>query len=235
MTADAWTRRYRFHLESVPELIAIARSRVMPLAAARYDGEKVSGGGKDGHVPFAVDAMDDADLLWSLLLIYAREVAYLIGGSAPGVVRDTAWETAGDVAGIRARRTATIAAAEARLITNWLVHRSAEVAVHAQLTDSEEHLFTLVRSLRLRYGVEERPKSNARRCATCGARKVVVVYATVAGMEAELIQCTDCGASGKEAVDGPTEDADLLASSETGEALDADDPTLETLRDADLV
>lgn len=235
MIADAWTRRYRFHLDSVPELIAIARARLVPLAATRYDGEKVSGGGKDGHVPFAVDAMDDADLLWSLLLIYAREVAYLIGGSAPGVVRDTAWETAGDVAGIRARRTASIAAAEARIITNWLVYRSDEVARHAQLADSEEQLFTLVRSLRLRYGVEERPRSNARRCATCGARKVVAVYATVAGMEAELVQCTECGASGKEAVDAGTEDADLLASGETGEALDAHDPTLEAQRDADFV
>ena len=235
MMSDAWTRRYRFHLESIPELIAVARSRVVPLAAARYDSEKVSGGGKDGHVPFAVDAMDDADLLWSLLIIYAREVAYLIGGKAPGVLTDTAWETAGDVAGIRARRTATIAAAEARLITNWLVHRSAEIAVHAQLADSEDHLFTIVRSLRLHYGIEERPRSNARRCATCGARKVVVVYATVAGMEAHLVQCTDCGASGKEAVDGPTEDADLLASSETRETVPTNDRTMETPRHADLV
>lgn len=235
MIADAWTRRYRFHLESVPELIAVARSRLVPLAAARYDGEKVDGGGKEGHVPFAVDAMDDADLLWSLLLIYAREVAYLIGGKAPGVVTDTAWETAGDVAGIRARRTATIAAAEARIITNWLVYRSDEVAQHGHLGDTEEQLFTLVRSLRLRYGIEERPKSNARRCATCGARKVVAVYATVAGMEAELVQCAECGATGKEAVDGPTEDADLLAGGETGETVPANDRAVEAPRDADLV
>lgn len=235
MTADAWTRRYRFHLDSIPELIAVARERLVPLAAARYDGEKVSGGGRDGHVPFQVDAMDDADLLWSLLIIYAREVAYLIGGKAPGVITDTAWETAGDVAGIRARRTAAIAAAEARIITNWLVYRAGEVAQHGHLGDTEEQLFTLVRSLRLRYGIEERPRSNARRCATCGARKVVAVYATVAGMEAELVQCTGCGASGKVAVDGGTEDADLLAGGETGEALDAHDPPMETLRDADLV
>lgn len=235
MSSDAWSRRYRFHLDAIPELIVTARARLVPLAAARYDGDKVDGGGKEGHVPFAVDAMDDADLLWSLLLIYAREVADLIGASSPGVVRDTAWETAGEVAGIRAYHTPAIAASEARIITNWLVYRSDEIATHTALTDSEEQLFTLVRSLRLRYGIEERPKSNARRCATCGERKVVAVYATVAGMEAHLIQCTACGASGKEAVDGGTEDADLLAGSETGEAVPENDRTVEAPRDDHLV
>lgn len=220
---DGWTRRYAFHLLSIPELIAVTRSQVAPLKAARYDGEKVDGGGAEGHVPFRVEVVDDADLLWALLIIYAREVAYLIGGAAPAAVKEASWETAGDVAGIRAQRTTGIASAQARQVVQWLISRSAEVARHADLADSEDHLFTLVRKLRLRYGIEERAGSNARRCATCGERKVVAVYATVAGMEAQLVQCTACGASGEEAVYGDAQDADVLAGGQEGEASPRDD------------
>ena len=59
-----WRERFEQHLDQIPQLLEIMREQRVPLAAARSDSERVSGGGGSNPLPFRADPVDDCDDLW---------------------------------------------------------------------------------------------------------------------------------------------------------------------------
>lgn len=220
--ADKWTRRYASHLERIPELLMLCRSAAVALKSQQFDRVLVDES-REAPLPFRVDAVDDADLLWALLVLYGREVAELLGGSSPAVLRSQSWSTT-DVQGVRSAASAEATFGHASEVVRWLVQRAESIGPLTELEDSEEHLFAFVRVLSRQYRLEERPdRSGLRRCPICGERAVAVTFAQVAGREASLVRCTVCGNDRFEEV---AHGADVLASRAEGAALGRDDQTV---------
>jgi hypothetical protein len=215
---SSWISRYQWHLEQVPELLRVAReTAVNPLRARRFDKDRVDGGGDDEiRLPFEVESADDADLLWAMLVLYGREVAELLGGSSPQVLRTAVWiaqEAQGLHAGISSRQAAALAADVCR----WLVDRAEAIGAIAELGDAEEELFELIRRMRRRYGLVDRPAADRKRpCPRCRERGVVATWETVAGVEICRVFCLICRTTFEE--EG-NHDADLLAGSSASPAL----------------
>lgn len=208
---ERWQQRYRWHLESVPQIMLLARSIAeSPLQAQRFDRDRVDGGGEIGaQLPFTISGTDDADLLWALLVLYARDVAEQIGGSSPSVIRTAVWTTQ-EAQGLRAGISARDAAAQAADVVRWLVERVETIGAIAELDDAEEVLFWRIRLMRREYGLEDRPGPDRKRpCPHCGERAVIATWADVAGVEISRVFCLVCRATFEE---GAADDAHLLAS-----------------------
>lgn len=191
LVEDKWVRRYRWHMEAIPELLQLARGGVVPLRAVQY-GERVSGGSDVRRLPFSADAVDDADNLWALLVLYAREVSELLGGSSPFVIRSRVWSTR-EAQGLPPNLSPAGAWALGDEVARWLADRALSIAEYAQLADSEEHLFAAVRALRSRYGLDDRVRTRRRLCTVCGAHGVVASYSDVGGVEYSRVWCVACG------------------------------------------
>jgi hypothetical protein len=190
VTEDRWTKRYRWHMESIPELLRLTRGDVAGIRATRYDGDRVTGGGDPRKLPFAVDAVDAGDELWSLLVIYALEVVDLVGGWAPPVLRSGVWNTR-EAQGLPPGVSGDAAYTMAAEVTDWLVGRSFTVSCFEQLAETEDHLFRRVRDMRARYGLDDRAR--CRLCDVCGERGVTAMYSDVAGVEHSKVWCLVCG------------------------------------------
>jgi hypothetical protein len=203
-----WEERFVWHVSAIPELMLLARSAaVNPLRARRLDRDRVQSSADEAPLPFQVEGADDADLLWALLALYAAEVAERIGGSSPRVLRTDVWSTQ-EPQGLRSGVGALRAAEIASEVTQWLVERVSVIGALPELDDAEEVLFSTVRAMRLRYGVEDRPEPSRKRvCRICGVRSVVATWADVGGREIVRVICLTCGGS-------EDADADLLASGE---------------------
>jgi ribosomal protein S27AE len=224
---DSWTRRYQWHLDAVPGLLLQVRASVVPFSAAPQGG-RVSGS-RGIPLPFRVGPMDDADLLWSLLVLYATEVVELVGGSSPAVLRSSvATWTVGEAQGLRARMGSVAAAHAAGDIVGWLIGRSWLIAGFEVLQESEDQLFGFVRRLRQQYGLDAlTPRAGrARLCTTCGERSVVVHHATSPAGEVFRVSCLRCGLVYEEGV-WRGADADVSAGGVAGAALRADDQAVE--------
>ncbi len=225
--AGTWHRRYEWHLESIPELLSLSLAGVVPFAATRY-GERVDSNGDPRRLPFNAAAMDDADLLWAMLVLYADDVVYRVGGTGPSQLRESAWKVRDEAQGLRAGKAPENAAQDAAEIVAWLVRHCEIIGQTEDLHDAEEPLFDLIRTLRHRYDVAETIKtSRARVCAVCNTRAVVAAYANVAGKESSLVRCANCHAEGKEAIGDEDEDAHLLASGEASSEAPRDDQAVE--------
>jgi hypothetical protein len=190
---DRWSQRYVWHLDQIPALLAAMRGAVVPLKSSRYDSDRVSGGGDSARLPFRVDAMDDADELWALLVLYAGEVVSLIGGSSPAVLRGWSWSTC-EVAGVPAGVGAVDLLGASSEVVRWLCDRVEAIAALSGLEDSEDQLFGRVRSLRQAYRLASHtPRARRRRCLRCGSAGVVGAWETVAGREVGRLWCVVCG------------------------------------------
>lgn len=188
-----WAQRYVWHLDQIPALLAAIRGSVIPLKAARYDSDRVSGGGDAARLPFKVEAMDDADELWALLVLYAGEVVSLIGGSSPSVLRGWSWSTR-EVAGVPAGVGAVDILSASAEVVRWLCDRVETIAGLSGLEDSEDQLFARVRGLRQAYRLAVHPaRSRRRRCLHCGEAGVVGSWETVGGREVGRLWCVVCG------------------------------------------
>lgn len=190
-TDERWVKRYRWHVESIPELLLLTRQAVVPLKATAY-GERVQGGGDVRRLPMNGSAVDEADLLWALLVLYAREVAYRLGGSSPAVIRSAVWSTS-EPQGLPAGTTPTGAHGLGLIVSDWLAPRALAVAEFAELQDTEDHLFAYVRALRSRYGMQSTDVERRRFCGVCGRRGVVAAFEDVGGAEFSRVWCVLCG------------------------------------------
>lgn len=227
---DRWVRRYRWHIGAIPELMLLTRQALVPLKAQALS-ERVQGGGDVRRLPMNGDAVDEADLLWALLVLYAREVAYKLGGSSPEVIRNAVWSSDAEPQGLPPGLTGSAAYALAEMVTSWLIPRALSIAEFAELADTEDHLFGYVRSLRSRYGVHTAEGERRRFCDVCGRHGVVAGFTEKAGIEFSRVWCTHCGHE----VEGVTRvgDAHIPASRRTGRTISEDDQTLEEARPPD--
>lgn len=189
---DRWEKRYRWHIGSIPELMMLTRQALVPLKATAY-GERVQGGGDVRRLPLNGDAVDEADLLWALLVIYAREVAYNIGGSSPSCIRDQVWSNNSEPQGLPGGVTSSGAFVLGRIVSNWLQERCLTIAEFDGLQESEDQLFAYVRSLRSRYGVQDTTDRKNRFCGVCLSYSVTTQFEDVGGVEFTRTWCTHCG------------------------------------------
>lgn len=231
---ERWVRRYRWHVGAIPELLMLGRQSVVPLRAVSY-GERVQGGGDVRRLPLNGDAVDEADLLWALLVIYAREVAYKIGGSSPSVIRGSVWST-DEPQGLPPGLSGSGAYALGEIVTSWLIPRALTIAQYAELQDTEEHLFGHVRSLRTRHGLHTAQGERRRFCDVCARHTVVAAFQDVKLGEDEWIEfsrvwCVHCGheVEGVRRVD----DAHVPAGRATRRQVGEDDQAVEETRPPD--
>ena len=184
-----WRERFEQHLDQIPQLLEIMREQRVPLAAARSDSERVSGGGGSNPLPFRADPVDDCDDLWGALVEYLGEVSERLQDPAPAAVGAT-WAIDGAARGMPSWIDGDIAYRAGYVLIAWLVDRAIEVR-DLRMKDSEDHLFGLVRKLALRYTVIpiERP-AGRRWCAVCGEKAVAVSWVTDDSGEAV---CSVCG------------------------------------------
>lgn len=184
-----WRDRFEQHLDQIPQLLEVMREARVPIAAARTDNERVSGGGGSAPLPFRDDPVDDCDDLWSALVEYLGEVAERLQDPAPAAVGAT-WAIDGAARGVPSWMNGDLAYKAGYALIAWLVDRGLEVR-DLHMKDSEDHLFGLVRKLALRYTVTpiERPASR-RWCSVCGEKAVAVAWVTSDSGEAV---CRVCG------------------------------------------
>ncbi|PRB01778.1 hypothetical protein [Microbacterium sp. MYb64] len=185
-----WVHRYEAHLDQVPPLVEFLRGHRVPLKAAAMS-ERVTGGGGEAPVPFRLDPVDDADDLWCALVEYAGEVAERLEHALP-VTGSDIWATFRGIQGIPAHLGSTGARNASFTIITWLIDRAPRI-LPLELTDSEDHLFALIRKLSARYLVPPIDRPARRRvCTVCGEQTVVVAWLLGGTGEAE---CTTCGAT----------------------------------------
>lgn len=186
-----WTQRYEQHLDQMPQLLEVMRDGMNPLKAARLDTERVSGGGGEAPLPFREAQADDCDDLWAALVEYIGEVAERLQDAAPGAT-GASWAVSGSIRGISGGVSADEAYKAGFVLIAWLIDRAPKIHELA-LTDSEDHLFSLIRKLTKRYVDAppiERP-AHRRTCTICGERAVVVDW--ILGDAGEAC-CRICGA-----------------------------------------
>lgn len=184
-----WRDRFEQHLDQIPQLLEVMREQRVPLAAARSDSERVSGGGGSTPLPFRADPVDDCDDLWGALVEYLGEVSERLQDPAPAAIGAT-WAIDGAVRGMPSWIDGDIAYRAGYVLIAWLVDRALEVR-DLHMEDSEDHLFGLVRKFGLRYTVTpiERP-ARRRWCAVCGEMAVAISWVTDDSGEAA---CRVCG------------------------------------------
>lgn len=186
-----WRERFEQHLDQVPVILETLRDQAHPLKAARL-AEKVSGGGGEAPLPFRADPVDDCDDLWAALVEYIGEVAERLQETAPGAA-GASWATLHGVRGIGAGVTGDDAYKAGYALIAWLIDRAPRIHDLA-LTDTEQHLFGLIRKLATRYVDAppiERPAHN-RHCGVCGERAVRVDW--LFGDRGSAV-CAVCGAT----------------------------------------
>lgn len=189
-TERRWVQRFEAHLDQVPVLIEFLRGHRVPLQAGSLN-ERVTGGGGEAPVPFRVDPVDDADDLWAALIEYTGEIASRLEQALP-VTGSDVWATFRGTQGIPAHLGPAGARRASFTIVAWLIDHAPRIHP-LELTDSEDHLFTLIRKLSARYVVPsvDRP-AHRRVCTVCGEQAVVVAWLLGGTGEAE---CTTCGAT----------------------------------------
>lgn len=191
LTSSTWIERFEQHLDQVPQLLETMREQRVPLAASRNDSERVSGGGGEAPLPLREDAVDDCDDLWGALVEYIGEVAERLQDPAPAAIGAT-WAIDGRVHGTPSWMSGDMAFKAGYTLIAWLIDRGQEI-IELRMRSTEEHLFSLIRKLALRYTVPaiERP-SRRRLCTVCGENAVVASWVADDTGEAS---CRVCGAT----------------------------------------
>lgn len=185
-----WTERYEQHLDQIPVILETLRDQAHPLKAGLLS-ERVSGGGGEAPLPFRSDPVDDCDDLWAALVEYIGEVAERLQEPSPGAA-GASWATSNGVRGIGAGVSGDQAYKAGFVLIAWVIDRAPRV-YELQLTDSEDHLFGLIRKLARRYVDAppiERP-AHRRMCGVCGEKAVWVDW--MLGDSGEAV-CGVCGA-----------------------------------------
>ena len=227
---ERWVQRFEWHMDQLPVLMSTLRTLSVPLRAVRLDVPRVSGTHDPRTLPLRADVVDDADDLWAALAQYAANVADLLGVDPPRALR-ASWAHGGDVVGVASGVSGRDASFLTFEVIVWLLDRLGDIA-GLPLGDSEEFLFSLIRSLRARYMVPNAERAARRRvCVVCQERGVGVSWLDVDGVAVRVGRCRRCGAVYGEA--DHDEVADVPGGGAAGGALTEHDPPLAPGRDAD--
>ena len=229
---DAWTtwrERFEWHMSQIPNLIGETLRHRNPTRAARYDREIVDGGGPEGTpAPMNVEAVDEADALWSAFMMLGELVDSWFNVPAEDVPAASAGafvdgsvfvsrmpvvlsaRRGGVVVGVHALLDEHEALVQAQSVASWLVSMGGEIRRRPVLVEAAEQVEPLVRRLRGKYLVERRRASVVmrRRCGTCGVLAVAVEWVEVgerdaygrAGVVKGVAVCSSCGQQYEEGV-----------------------------------
>lgn len=205
-TARRWRHEYEYHLDllaPVMDAIIMMTLPTIPVSrgGSRFDKDQISGGGYFDNVPLqnvtvdgdgrfvAAGAAADATELWGMVVEYVDAVAaWLRDDTAPNL------EPKPNADPLTARALALTTA-------GWLIDHTDAVHTLTELEPYREHLFTLIRRLRGRYGVSPTPRKPRARCTTCGQRAVAVTWVDGANGSPRPVQvgrCTRCGETYRE-------------------------------------
>ena len=187
-----WVRRFEWHLDQLPGILELLRSDASRLKASRLT-ERVSGGGGPARLPFNEDNGDTADELWAAVFEYASEVAERLGRN---LTTGSAWRSSTGTMGVSSRVSGYQARVVAFELIAWLTAHAVEIAA-LPMNDAEDHLFGLIRRLRVQYMLPsvERP-SRRRICSVCGERAVGAEWITGVNLRPVLVaECRFCGAT----------------------------------------
>lgn len=177
-----WLAQYEWHLDQVPVLIETMRSAVSPLRAQTLEA-KVSGGGYRDYAPLDLDAVDDSDTLWGLLVEYFDAVILAIGFAPQRMI-------------VRILpNDPLVGRSEALRVVGWLIERVEMIVDHEHLSEIEGRLFARIRRARGVYRTAGTPRrAQPRRCNTCGERAVLVDWVTTeSGRSSQVGLCKSCG------------------------------------------
>ncbi|MFJ4174023.1 hypothetical protein [Microbacterium sp. NPDC089696] len=192
LEVSRWVRRFEWHLDQLPGILEVLRADSSGLKAARLS-ERVSGGGGPARLPFNVDLVDTTDDLWAAVIEYTSEVAERLGETVTDAVT---WRRSGAAVGLSSAVTGYQARVLAFAVVRWLTERSEEIS-GLPMNDAEDHLFGMIRRLRVQYMLPpvERP-SRRRTCEACGERAVAAEWVSDAlGRGVLVVECRDCGES----------------------------------------
>lgn len=172
--------RLKHALDLIPDLMANMRLKIVPLQAAVYDSERVSGGGNGSPAPLRIDPLDASDSLFAKLVSWTEVFAGDLHVAQPSVA---VWINFREVQGSKpvtpktAHEIATqlVAWFDVRLET--IAQSETFAAFHDDVCfgwDEARGVF----SLSAVYGVEPRQLRTAekRECPICGRNEIFVAW-----------------------------------------------------------
>ena len=173
-TESTRTEHLVWHFRQAPFQLAHMRTLAEnTISAQDTEAVRVSGSSEKARLPYRVEPADDADLLYSTLVLFTLEVAERTGNPAPRPVRDRMWHGRDEPQGLPVC-TPTEAFALAGEIVRYLEACAPQIAHLGELNDAPDDLIALIRKMRARYPQSE-PKFRAYRprpCPTCGERTI---------------------------------------------------------------
>ena len=195
MTDRTWPEWFTWHLRQTPHQIQHMRERAEQTVRAQDTSAVVVDGSSDkARLPYRVEPADDADELYTALVLFGREVAEKVGGAAPRPLRERMWHGRDEPQGLP-----VCTPSEAYTLTSeiavWLhsiLHELEWRTAAGDFGDSPDYLAALIRQMRARYPRAE-PKYRAYRprpCPTCGERTLHPTFGPTA--EHITLTCDNC-------------------------------------------
>ena len=188
---SGWERRLRWHVDQLPVILETIREARVRLRAAKYDANRVQESRGEAPAPTDLNAVDDADDLWALIVPLMVECSEKVHGKLPPVA-GASWTHHGQVAGLPAQWTPRDARLAGWHVAEWL----RMWAPHLEFVDVGEpmdHLFRAIRGAAARWvGVTPR-LYRARGCGLCITGRVLIRYEDIGGVEHMTVECVACG------------------------------------------
>lgn len=192
-TPSGWEKRLRWHVDQIPTILHTIRTATVPLRATKYDANKVQASKGDAPAPVNLNAVDDADDLWALIVPVIVECGEKLHARTPPVTT-ASWSHHGQVAGLPHSFTPRDARNAGWQVSEWL----RMWAPHLEFTDVHDgldDLFRAIRGLAVKWTGEVQPRMfNTRACTVCGEKRVGVTYDDIDGVEHRIAACIHCGA-----------------------------------------
>lgn len=189
---DKRTHRLVLRLEDAAPLLKCMRETAeSTLGSASAANSRITGSKESATLPYRVDAADDADALWSELVLFTREVEERTQNPAPRPIRAFIWPGRDEPQGLPSC-TPDEAYERCEAVTRYLIACARQITHDGGFGDAPDHLMRTIRRMRSRY-IDAPPA--ARRyldwpCPTCGERGL---YYAITGYS-PIVKCHDCRA-----------------------------------------
>lgn len=188
---SGWERRLRWHVDQLPVILETIREARVRLRAAKYDANRVQESRGEAPAPIDLNAVEDADDLWALIVPLVTECGEKLHARTPDAVQ-AAWTHHGEPAGIPATWTPRDVRNAAWHVAEWL-RMWAPHLEYVDVGDSMDHLFRAIRGAAARWvGVTPR-LYRARGCGLCITGRVLIRYEDIGGVEHMTVECVACG------------------------------------------
>lgn len=182
---EAWRRdRFDRHVELIPTLLHAMRAESSGLRAATTDDVKVQSSKGSAPLPFRVDPVDDADLLWVTVVEFVTFIADHFNVDAPLAVGHV-WTRDGSPMGFPSGLDAMDAHQLGWRVQRWLErHRERVLGYEHELYDTVYELFRDLRRARAKWlDVKPGRDGSGEFCGVCGTNNLQFTSEDVAGGE----------------------------------------------------